>query len=62
MKLSAADEEHLVQLATRIPQRIVRGLKEYCVRHEVPMQVFVRTALLEKLSRIKAAPASRRRS
>ena len=62
MKLSAADEEHLVQLATRIPRRIARDLKEYCVRHEIPMQAFVRTALLEKLSPRKPSSNSRRRA
>jgi hypothetical protein len=61
MKLSQADQEHLVQLATRIPQRIIRDLKAYCVRNEMPMQLFVRSALLEKLSRTKGSPASRRR-
>jgi hypothetical protein len=48
-----ADDQQLVQLATRVPRRVVRQLKEYCVRHDVRMQTFVRTALTEKLSRTR---------
>ena len=54
------DEQHLVQLATRIPRRIARTLKEYCVRNDLPMQAFVRSALAEKLA--QASRASRVRS
>jgi hypothetical protein len=49
--MKPVDEEQLVQLATRVPRRIVRQLKEFCVRHDVRMQSFVRTALSEKLTR-----------
>ena len=51
MKPQVYDEQDLVQLATRIPRRIARTLKEYCVRNDVRMQEFVRSALAEKLSR-----------
>ena len=51
MKPQAYDEQDLVQLATRIPRRIARTLKEYCVRNDVRMQEFVRSALAEKLAR-----------
>lgn len=44
-------EEELVQLATRIPRRVVRRLKEFCVRNDMRMQSFVRSALSEKLAR-----------
>lgn len=56
------DDHRLVQLATRIPRRVARTLKEYCVRHEVRMQTFVRSALAEKLARTRgtARHASRR--
>jgi hypothetical protein len=47
------DEEELVQLATRIPRRVVRTLKEFCVRNDIPMQTFVRAALAEKLARVR---------
>lgn len=53
--MKAHDTEiELVQLATRIPRRLVRSLKEFCVRNEIPMQNFVRAALAEKLSRTRA--------
>jgi predicted HicB family RNase H-like nuclease len=52
-ELKESDEE-LVQLATRIPQRLVRRLKEFCVRKEISMQTFVRAALQEKLARGRA--------
>lgn len=45
------DDHQLVQLATRIPRRVARTLKEYCVSHDVRMQTFVRAALAEKLAR-----------
>jgi hypothetical protein len=51
MKIPAYDEDELVQLATRIPRRVARRLKEFCVRNDVRMQNFVRTALAEKLAR-----------
>ena len=53
MKLQSYDEQNLVQLATRIPQRVARTLKEYCVRNDVRMQSFVRNALVEKLARAR---------
>ena len=52
-------EVELVQLATRIPRRLVRSLKEFCVRNEIPMQNFVRAALSEKLARSRTRPAAR---
>jgi hypothetical protein len=60
MKLAADHNEELVQLATRIPRRIARRLKEFCVRNDVRMQAFVRTALSEKLARSRSG--SRQRS
>jgi hypothetical protein len=55
MKLATQHDEELVQLATRIPRRIARRLKEFCVRNDVRMQTFVRNALSEKLSRSRGA-------
>jgi hypothetical protein len=57
--MKPVDEEQLVQLATRVPRRIVRHLKEYCVRHDVRMQTFVRTALTEKLTRARSTRQAR---
>jgi hypothetical protein len=54
MKLAVDHNEELVQLATRIPRRIARRLKEFCVRNDVRMQTFVRTALSEKLARSRS--------
>lgn len=56
------DDQQLVQLATRIPRGVARTLKEYCVRHDVRMQTFVRSALAEKLARTRGTSrrASRR--
>jgi len=51
MKTPRYDDEQLVQLATRVPRRVARRLKEFCVRNDVRMQSFVRTALAEKLAR-----------
>jgi hypothetical protein len=51
MELPSHDGEHLVQLATRIPRSVARRLREFCVRHDVRMQSFVRSALAEKLAR-----------
>jgi hypothetical protein len=53
-ELKEQDTE-FVQLATRIPRRLVRRLKEFCVRNEISMQTFVRAALHEKLARGRAA-------
>jgi len=55
------EDEELAQLATRIPLRTARRLKEFCVRNEVRMQTFVRTALAEKLAHARRR-ARRQRS
>src|SRR6266849_1047747 len=57
MRLVVQRNEELVQLATRIPRRVARRLKEFCVRNDVRMQSFVRTALAEKLARARASCA-----
>ena len=62
MKLVVQHDEELVQLATRIPRRIARRLKEFCVRNDVRMQSFVRTALAEKLTRSRGAARRQARS
>ena len=59
MKTLAPDEETLVQLATRIPRRLARELKAFCVRHDLRVQSFVRTALIEKLARARTAERHR---
>jgi predicted HicB family RNase H-like nuclease len=41
--------EAWVQLATRIPRRLHRDMKLYCVAHEVSLMAFVVEALREKL-------------
>lgn len=53
MKNPAYNEQDLVQLATRIPRRVARELKEFCVRNDLRLQSFVRTALAEKLTRMR---------
>jgi hypothetical protein len=50
MRLAQREDEELTQLATRIPLRTARRLKEFCVRQEIPVQSFVRRALAEKLA------------
>jgi len=55
MRLVAQHDEELVQLATRIPRRIARRLKEFGVRNDVRMQSFVRRALAEKLARARSS-------
>ena len=61
MKTETYDpNQELVQLATRIPRRIARQLKEFCVRHDVRLQNFVRTALAEKLGRDRTTVRHRR--
>ena len=62
MKLETYDEQDLVQLATRIPRRVARTLKEFCVRNDVRMQSFVRTALAEKLERARRGMRTRARA
>ncbi len=47
------DDEELVQLGVRIPLRTARRLKEICVRDEVQVQSFVRSALAEHLGRAR---------
>jgi hypothetical protein len=59
MKTQDDNDVELVQLATRIPRRLVRSLKEFCVRNEIPMQSFVRAALSEKLARTRTRGAAR---
>ena len=53
MKTPPYNEEDLVQLATRIPRRVARELKEFCVRNDLRLQSFVRIALAEKLTRMR---------
>ena len=60
MKLATPHDEELVQLATRIPRRIARRLKEFCVRNDVRMQTFVRAALAEKLARSRGSARAQR--
>jgi hypothetical protein len=62
MKIVTYSDEELVQLATRIPRRIARRLKEFCVRNDVRMQAFVRSALAEKLARSRGNSRQQRRS
>jgi hypothetical protein len=62
MKIASYDEEDLVQLATRIPRRVARNLKEFCVRNDVRMQNFVRSALAEKLDRSRRGARTRARA
>lgn len=45
------DGEPWVQLATRIPRRLRRGLRVYCVGAETSVMRFVVAALREKLQR-----------
>lgn len=47
----AANEDHWVQLATRIPKALHRELKLHCVRSDVSVMEFVVTALRERLER-----------
>src|SRR3989442_1619677 len=61
MKVVAHHDEELVQLATRIPLRTARRLKEFCMRNEVYVQSFVRRALAEKLAHMRRS-ARRQRS
>jgi hypothetical protein len=61
MQIRLHGEQHLVQLATRIPLRVARQLKAFCVRHDVRLQTFVRTALEEHLGRAVDSPQRSRR-
>ena len=60
MRLVVQHDEELVQLATRIPRRIARRLKEFCVRNDVRMQSFVRSALAEKLAHSRSSARTQR--
>ena len=62
MKQLSYDEEDVVQLATRIPRRVARTLKEFCVRNDVRMQTFVRSALAETLVRSRRRGQTRSRA
>lgn len=62
MKHPLLHEQQLVQLATRVPRSVARRLKEFCVRHDVRMQSFVRTALTEKLARAQRGGHQRARA
>ena len=62
MRLVAQHDEELVQLATRIPRRIARRLKEFCVRNDVRLQNFVRIALADKLARERGSLKQRRQA
>jgi hypothetical protein len=57
MKPPSSQDDALVQLATRIPRRVARRLKEFCVRNDIRMQNFVQTALVEKLGRARGRRA-----
>ena len=56
MKTRPSVDEPIVRLATRIPRRIARSVKEFCVRNDVRLQVFVRAALTEKLASSRRRP------
>jgi len=63
MKTPSYDpDQELVQLATRIPRRVARRLKEFCVRNDVRLQNFVRTALADKLARERGSVKQRRQA
>jgi len=49
-RFAGQQNEELTQLATRIPLRTARRLKEFCVQNEVRVQTVVREALAEKLA------------
>jgi hypothetical protein len=53
-------EEPWTQLATRIPQKLHRRLRVYCVTHEIVLMHFVAAAIKEKLARSRGAVARRR--
>jgi hypothetical protein len=42
-------EEPWTQLATRIPQKLHRRLRVYCVTHDILLMQFVAAAIEEKL-------------
>ena len=53
MSKSSTADDVLVQLAARIPRRIARDVKTYCVRNDVRLQTFVRAALTERLTTLR---------
>ena len=46
-----SDDSPWVQLATRIPRKLHRELKVYCVKEEISVMRFVVAALTDKLRR-----------
>jgi len=48
-RLAAETDEHVVQLATRVPVSLLHRLKLHCVTHEKTIQRFVAAAIEEKL-------------
>jgi len=58
MKTPSYDpDQELVQLATRIRGASRGALKEFCVRNDVRVADFVRTALADKLARERGSAA-----
>jgi predicted HicB family RNase H-like nuclease len=53
------ETEAMVQLATRVPKTLHRGIKLHCVKTETSLMTFVVEALQEKLAR-EAVPEKRR--
>ncbi len=51
-----------VQLGTRVPERLRRALRVYCVESEVSIEDFVAQALAERLERVTSADAHRGRA
>ena len=52
--------EPMRQLSTRIPKKLNRRLKVFCVTHGIVLMHFVVAAVEEKLARSSGAPAKRR--
>jgi len=51
-----------VQLGTRVPERLRRALRVYCVESEVSIEDFVAQALAQRLERLARADAHRGRA
>ena len=51
-----------VQLGTRIPERLRRALRVYCVESEVSVEHVVAQALAERLERVASADVPRGRA
>ena len=49
--MAEREDEHWVQLATRIPKELRRRLKLHCVESETSVMDFVVAALREKLAK-----------